>query len=90
MPERGFILEIQPGAYERTVKSIGEKLLDLDSTKVHSGTRSMEAVLSDMLQGIRDKVLLRTSLDPHELEKLLKQELGSDFKQCRIEWMANV
>lgn len=90
MPERGFILEIQPDAYSSTVQSIGQKLLDIDAAKVHSGTRSMEAVLHDVLQGVRDKVLLRTSLEPRELEKLLKQELGSEFKQCRIEWMATV
>lgn len=88
MPERGFVLEIQEGAYSQTVQSIGRKLLELDSRQVHSGTREMEAVLHDVLQGVRDKVLLRTPLAPAELEQLLKKQLGSEFKQCKIEWMA--
>jgi len=81
------MLEIKEGAYESTVQSIGKKLLALDSSQVHSGTRSMEAVLHDVLQGIRDKVLLTTPLAPAALESLLKTELGSEFKQCRIEWL---
>ncbi len=88
MAERRFILEIKEGAYESTVQSIGQKLLNLESKDVHSGARAMEAVLHDVLQGIRDKVLLSTPLAPAALESLLKKELGSEYKQCRIEWIA--
>jgi hypothetical protein len=87
MSERRFVLTIKEDAYESTVISIGQKLLALSSSDVHSGTRSMEAVLHDVLRGIRDKVLLTTPLAPAALESLLKKELGGEFKQCRIEWI---
>ncbi|MGE3313576.1 MAG: hypothetical protein AB7O26_00585 [Planctomycetaceae bacterium] len=88
MAERRFILEIKDGVHERTVQSIGRKLLALNSSEVHSGARAMESVLHDLLQGIRDKVLLSTPLAPAALESLLKKELGSEYKQCRLEWLA--
>jgi len=88
MADRSFVLIISEDTHAATVENIGRKLLELNGQGVHSGARSMDAVLSDVLQGIRDKVLLKTSLTPAALEHLLKQHLRGDFKRCTIEWMS--
>jgi len=87
MAERSFVLAVCEGAYPSSVENIGKTLLALNGPQLHSGTREMEAVLHDILRGIRDKVLLKTSLEPGELEKLLKKHLRGDYKQCTVEWM---
>jgi hypothetical protein len=85
--DHNFILAVNDNTHPATVEKIGRKLLELNGQGVHCGARSMDVVLQDVLKGIRDKVLLKTSLTPAELEHLLKKQLRGDFKKCTIEWM---
>ncbi len=87
MADHNFVFAIEDGTHPSTIEKIARKLLELPPTQLHSGARAMDAVLHDMLQGIQDKVLLKTSLTPAGLEHLLKEHLRGDYKRCRIEWM---
>ena len=50
-------------------------------------TRSIDAVLHDVLRGVRNDVLLKTQLEPGDLEALLKKQIGRDFNLCTIRWV---
>ena len=43
--------------------------------------------LHDVLRGVRDNVLLKTSLEPADLEALLRKQIGRDFGLCKIQWV---
>jgi hypothetical protein len=43
--------------------------------------------LHDVLRGVRDDVLLKTQLEPADLEALLKKQIGRDFSLCTIKWV---
>ncbi len=49
--------------------------------------RAIDAVLHDVLRGVRDNVLLKTSLEPADLEALLRKQIGRDFGLCKIQWV---
>jgi hypothetical protein len=85
--DHNFIFAINDDTHPATVEKIARALLELNGQGVHCGARSMEVVLQDLLKGIRDKVLLQTSMTPAELEYLLKQHLRGDYKRCTIQWM---
>jgi hypothetical protein len=87
--ERSFVVVISERAREHSIQNIGKALLALADKGIHSGGRSMDAVLHDVLQGIRDNVLLKTELEPDDLDMLLSRHLGRDFKLCTIQWMTN-
>jgi len=87
MSVRSFVLHIDNDAFSSTVQTIGKKLIDLDGKGIHSGARNIDAMLSDTLKGIGDDILLKTDLVPAELERLLSEHLGRDFKHCTIDWM---
>ena len=40
-----------------------------------------------MLRGVRDDVLLKTPLEPADLEGLLRKQIGRDFNLCTIKWI---
>jgi hypothetical protein len=85
--DRTFVVVISDRALPHSIENIGKGLLELNGNGLHSGARSIESVLHDVLQGIRDKVLLKTHLTHPELENLLHRQLGRDFKSCTIEWI---
>lgn len=87
MADRNFVLAISAGALSHSVENIGRQLLALDGRGVYSEGRQMESLLSDVLMGIRDDLLLKTNLREDELEQLLRDQLGRDFKHCKIEWI---
>jgi len=81
------VIVISERAMSHSIENIGKVLLQLNGKGINSGARSIDAVLQDVLRGIRDKVLLKTHLEPDELEKLLRGQIGRDFKLCTIEWV---
>jgi hypothetical protein len=85
--DRSFVLKISERAMSGSVENIGKGLLALGGKGVTSGTRSVDAVLHDVLRGVRDDVLLRTQLEPADLEALLKKQIGRDFSLCTIKWV---
>jgi hypothetical protein len=87
MSDRTFVVEISDRAMPHSVEHIGQGLLALNGHGLHSGAREIDAVLHDVLQGIHDKILLKSDLAPEELEKLLHKQLGRDFKLCSIRWL---
>ena len=87
MQDRSFVVKISERAMSGSVENIGKGLLALGGKGVNSGTRSMDAVLHDMLRGVRDDVLLRTQLEPADFEALLKKQVGRDFNLCTIKWV---
>ncbi len=89
MDDRSFVVVISDRALGASVENIGKGLLALNGKGIHSGARSMDAVLHDVLRGVRDKILLKTFLEPFELEGLLRKQLGRDYKLCKIEWPAS-
>jgi hypothetical protein len=87
MTERSFVVVINDRALGPSVENVGKKLLALNGEGVVSTSRSIDAVLHDVLRGVRDNVLLKTTLEPTELESQLKKSLGGDYKLCTIKWM---
>jgi hypothetical protein len=87
MTERSFVVVIKERALGSSVENIGKQLLALDGQGIHSAGRPIDAVLHDLLRGVRDSVLLKTTLEPIELESHLKKSLGGDYKLCTIRWM---
>jgi hypothetical protein len=87
MTERSFVVVIHERALGSSVENIGKQLLALDGEGIHSAGRPIDAVLHDLLRGVRDNVLLKTTLEPIELESHLKKSLGGDYKLCTIRWM---
>ena len=87
MPQSSFVVVISERALSHSVTNIGQGLLQLDGKGINAGARSMEAVLHDVLKGIRDSVLLKTDLTHSDLEALLSRQLGRDFKLCTIQWV---
>jgi hypothetical protein len=87
MTERSFVVVINERALGSSVENIGKHLLALDGQGIHSAGRPIDAVLHDLLRGVRDNVLLKTTLEPVELETHLKKSLGGDYKLCTIRWM---
>jgi hypothetical protein len=85
--DRSFVVIISERALGSSVENIGKGLLALDGKGISSGARSIDAVLSDVLRGVRDSVLLKTQLDPPDLEALLRNQIGRDFKLCTIQWV---
>lgn len=85
--ERSFVVLISERAMSHSIENIGKGLLALDGKGIHGGARALDSVLHDVLQGIRDNVLLKTELTPSDLEALLHRQLGRDFKLCAIEWV---
>jgi len=59
----------------------------LDGKGIASGARSLDAVLHDVLRGVRDDVLLKTQLEPADLEALLRKQIGRDFNLCTLKWV---
>jgi len=84
--DRPFVVVISERAMAHSIENIGQTLLQLNGHGITSGARSIEAVLHDVLRGIRDKVLLKSQLVPADLESLLRIKLGRDYKFCRLEW----
>ncbi len=87
MSEKQFVLSISSDAFAATIKKIGKELKELKVLGVHAGVREMDAVLSDVLQGIPDSVLLTTSLNPSEVDRMLTERLGADFEYCTLKWL---
>ncbi len=87
MPDRSFVVVISERALGPSVENIGKGLLKLDGKGISSSARSIDAVLHDVLRGVRDNVLLKTPLDPADLENLLRTNIGRDFKLCTIQWV---
>jgi hypothetical protein len=85
--DRSFVVIISERALGGSVTNIGKGLLQLDGKGISSGARSIDAVLSDVLRGVRDNVLLKTQLEPPDLEALLRNHIGRDFKLCTIQWV---
>jgi hypothetical protein len=85
--DRSFVVKISDRAMGGSVENIGKGLLALGGKGVTSGARSIDAVLHDLLHGVRDDVLLKTQLEPADLEGLLKKQIGRDFGLCTIKWM---
>lgn len=86
MEDRSFVLVISERAAEASVQKIGKALLALDGKGI-SASRPIQAVLGDVLLGVRDNVLLKTPLEPADLESLFRTQLGRDFKLCAIQWL---
>jgi hypothetical protein len=87
MMDRSFVFTISERALGPSVEHIGTKLLELDGQGVYSAARPLDAVLHHLTRGVRDDVLLKTNLEPTELENLLRTNLGSDYKLCAIRWV---
>ena len=87
MQDRSFVVIISERAMSGSVENIGKGLLALGGKGVTSGARSLDAVLHDVLRGVRDDVLLKTQLEPADLEALLRKQIGRDFNQCTIKWV---
>jgi hypothetical protein len=87
MTDRSFVVMISERALGPSVAIIGKKLLELDGQGIYSAARPLDAVLHDILRGVRDNVLLKTHLEPSDLESLLRTNLGGDYKLCTIRWM---
>ncbi len=87
MTDRSFVITISDRALGPSVENIGRKLLELEDQGIHSNARPLDAVLHHLTRGVRDDVLLKTTLEQSELEGLLRKSLGSDFKLCTIRWM---
>jgi hypothetical protein len=85
--DRSFVVKISDRAMSGSVENIGKGLLALGGKGVASAARSIDAVLHDVLRGVRDDVLLKTSLEPADFEALLKKQVGRDFNLCTIKWM---
>jgi hypothetical protein len=85
--DRSFVLMISDRALGASVENIGKGLLALDGVGISSGARSIDAVLHDVLRGVRDDVLLKTQLEPADLETLLRKHIGRDFGLCKIKWV---
>jgi hypothetical protein len=85
--DRSFVIIISERALGGSVTNIGKGLQALDGKGISSGARSIDAVLSDVLRGVRDNVLLKTQLEPPDLEALLRNQIGRDFKLCTIQWV---
>jgi len=85
--DRSFVIKISERAMHGSVENIGKGLLALGGKGVNSGTRLLDAVLHDMLRGVRDDVLLKTQLEPVDFEALLKKQIGRDFSLCTIKWV---
>jgi hypothetical protein len=85
--DRSFVLMISERALGASVENIGKGLLALDGKGIGSGARAMDAVLHDVLRGVRDNVLLKTQLEPPDLETLLRKQIGRDFSLCKIQWV---
>lgn len=87
MQDQSFVLIISDRALGRAVENIGKGLLALNGKGISSGARAIEAVLHDVLRGVRDDVLLKTQLERADLEALLRKQIGRDFNQCKIQWV---
>lgn len=87
MTERSFVVTINERALGPSVENIGKKLLELDGQGIYSGARPLDKVLHHLVRGVRDDVLLKTSLEQSELENLLQKNLGGDYKLCTIRWV---
>ncbi len=87
MTDRSFVVTISDRAMGPSVEHIGKTLLALDGQGIFSGARPLDAVLHHLVRGVRDDVLLKTHLEQPDLENLLRQNLGGDFKLCTIRWM---
>ena len=87
MQDRSFVVKVSDRAMSGSVENIGKGLLALGGKGVNSGTPSIDAVLHDMLRGVRDDVLLKTQLEPADFEALLKKQIGRDFSLCTIKWV---
>jgi hypothetical protein len=85
--DRSFVLKISDRAMSGSVENIGKGLLALGGKGLNPCARSIDAVLHDLLRGVRDDVLLRTQLEPADLESLLKKQIGRDFSLCTIKWV---
>jgi hypothetical protein len=85
--DRSFVVLISEKALGPSVENIGKGLLALNGKGVGSGGRAIDAVLHDILRGVRDNVLLKTSLEPADLEALLRKQIGRDFGLCKIQWV---
>ena len=87
MQDRSFVVIISERAMSGSVENIGKGLLALDGKGIASGARSVDAVLHDVLRGVRDDVLLKTQLEPADLEALLRKQIGRDFNLCTLKWV---
>jgi hypothetical protein len=87
MEDRSFVVVISERALGGSVENIGKGLLTLDGKGISSGARAIDAVLHDILRGVRDNVLLKTQLEPADLETLLRKHIGRDFHLCKIQWV---
>lgn len=87
MQDRSFVVIISDRALGGSVENIGKGLQALDGKGISSGARSIDAVLHDVLRGVRDDVLLKTPLEPAELEALLRKQIGRDFSLCTLKWV---
>ena len=87
MQDRSFVVLISEKGAGPSVENIGKGLLALNGKGVASGARAIDAVLHDVLRGVRDNVLLKTSLEPADLEALLRKQIGRDFGLCKIQWV---
>jgi hypothetical protein len=87
MTDRSFVLMISDRALGPSVENIGKKLLELDGQGIYSAARPLEKVLHHLTRGVRDDVLLKTTLQQADLENLLRKNLGGDYKLCTIRWM---
>jgi len=85
--DRSFVVIISERAMSGSVENIGKGLLALDGKGIASGARSVDAVLHDVLRGVRDDVLLKTQLEPADLEALLRKQIGRDFNLCTLKWV---
>ena len=85
--ERLFAIAIDPSAFEHQVQQIGDALSKLNQARLVKSTRDFNAVLTDIRKGIQDGVLLKTRMSAEELEFLLKEHLGANFKFCTIKWV---
>jgi len=85
--DRSFVVIISERAMSGSVENIGKGLLALDGKGIASGARSLDAVLHDVLRGVRDDVLLKTQLEPADLEALLRKQIGRDFNLCTLKWV---
>jgi hypothetical protein len=85
--DRSFVVKISDRAMSSSVENIGKGLLALGGKGVNPCARSIDAVLHDLLRGVRDDVLLKTQLEPTDLEALLKKQIGRDFSLCTIKWV---
>jgi hypothetical protein len=85
--DRSFVVIISERAMSGSVENIGKGLLALGGKGITSGARSLDAVLHDVLRGVRDDVLLKTQLEPADLEALLRKQIGRDLNLCTIKWV---